>query len=97
MAFHAIGGAERCLALGTAADGRVNSVGADTDLEPFPEGRIEDKQAIEYVSDRLRTISEVGRSRLERLEQVDSVSQNLVCELLEQVEKQLWMLESSRP
>jgi starvation-inducible DNA-binding protein len=88
--------AERCLALGVAADGRVASVAANTDLDPFPEGRLEVKQVIEYVADRLRTVSEAGRSRLARLEQVDPVSQSLVCEFLEQIEKQLWMFESSR-
>jgi starvation-inducible DNA-binding protein len=88
--------AERCLALGVAADGRVASVAANTHLDPFPEGRLEVELVIEYVADRLRTISEAGRSRLERLEQVDAVSQSLMCEFLEQIEKQLWMFESSR-
>jgi starvation-inducible DNA-binding protein len=88
--------AERCLALGAAADGRAASVASGTSLEPFPEGRIEDRQVLQYIADRLRTISEVGHSRLERLDEVDPVSQSLVCELLEQIEKQLWMFESSR-
>jgi len=89
--------AERCLALGAAADGRVTTVVATTDLDPFPEGRIDDRQAVEQIASRLRTCSEAGRSRLEELGQADAVSQNLVCELLEQIEKQLWMFESSRP
>lgn len=88
--------AERCLALGVAADGRVASIAAGTSLEAFPEGRIGGKRVVEYVAERLRTVSEVARSRLERLEQVDPVSQSLVCEFLEQLEKQLWMFESSR-
>jgi starvation-inducible DNA-binding protein len=88
--------AERCLALGTAADGRVGVIAADTDLEPFPEGRVEEKQVVRLIAERLRTFSEVGRSRLEHLNQCDSISQNLVCELMEQMEKQLWMFEASR-
>lgn len=88
--------AERCLALGVAADGRAASVAANTSLDPFPEGRLQVKQVVEYIADRLRTVSEAGRSRLARLEQVDPVSQSLVCELLEQIEKQLWMFESAR-
>ena len=88
--------AERCLALGAAAEGRAASVASDTDLDPFPEGRVEDKRAVTLIADRLRTLSEAGRSRLEELGHADPVSQNLVCELMEQVEKQLWMFESSR-
>jgi starvation-inducible DNA-binding protein len=88
--------AERCLALGAAADGRAASVASGTDLEPFPEGRLEDNDVVEHIAARLLTVSEAGRSRLARLEQIDPVSQNLVCELLDEIEKQLWMFESSR-
>lgn len=89
--------AERCLALGVAADGRAASVAAGTDLDPFPEGRIEVNSVLQRMSAGLRTVSEAGRSRILRLERIDPVSQNLVCDLLENIEKQLWMLESSRP
>lgn len=88
--------AERCLALGTPADGRVGVIAASTDLDPLPEGRIEDKRVVQLIAERLRTLSEVGRSRLDRLNQCDAVSQNLVCELMEQIEKHLWMFEASR-
>jgi len=69
--------AERCLALGAAADGRTASVVADSDLEAFPEGRVEDRQVVTYMERRLRTISEAGRSHLARLGTVDAVSQSL--------------------
>lgn len=88
--------AERCLAIGVAADGRVQSIAADSDLYRFPEGRIDDNDIVDHVSLRLRTVLEVGRSQLEKLGQIDRTSQNLVCELLEQMEKQLWMFESYR-
>ncbi|SRR5581483_2315414 len=88
--------AERCLALGAAADGRAATIASNTDLDPFPEGRLEDRRAVVHIADRLRTVSEAARSRLEELGQADAVSQNLVCELLEEMEKQLWMFESSR-
>ena len=88
--------AERCLALGVAADGRAASVAAGTDLDPFPEGRIEVNDVLERMSFSLRTVSQAGRSRILRLERIDPVSQNLVCDLLEDIEKQLWMFESSR-
>ena len=89
--------AERCLALGVAADGRLATVATGTHLEPFPEGRVEDHQVVELVTARLQTVSEVGRSRLGQLGELDQVSQDLVNEVLAGIEKYLWMVESHRP
>lgn len=88
--------AERCLALGAAADGRLSIVTRTTHLGSFPEGRVEDRQVITLIAERLHTMSEVVRSRLRKLGAVDPVSQDLVNEVLEGLEKQLWMFESFR-
>jgi starvation-inducible DNA-binding protein len=89
--------AERCLALGVAADGRVGTVAGGTHLDPFPEGRVADHELVELVVARLQTVSEVARARLGELGDIDPVSQDLVNEALEDVEKQLWMFEAHRP
>ena len=89
--------AERCLALGVAADGRLATVAAGTHLEAFPEGRIEDHAVTALVAMRLQTVSQVGRSRLGQLGELDPVSQDLVNEVLTAIEKQLWMVEAHRP
>jgi starvation-inducible DNA-binding protein len=88
--------AERCLALGVAADGRLETVAGDTHLDPFPEGRIEDTDVVEAMVTRLQVVSEAGRSRLGELGDLDPVSQDVVIEVLEAVEKQLWMMEAHR-
>lgn len=89
--------AERCLALGVAADGRLATVAAGSHLDPFPEGRIEDEQVVELIATRLQTVSEAGRSRLVPLGDVDPISQDLVNEVLTGIEKYLWMVEAHRP
>jgi starvation-inducible DNA-binding protein len=89
--------AERCLALGVAADGRVGVVASTTHLDEFPEGRISDHDVIDLIVDRLKTMSEVGRSRLGELGDLDPVSQDLANEALGDIEKQLWMFEAHRP
>lgn len=89
--------AERCLALGVAADGRVGVVAGTTHLDEFPEGRVADHDVVELIVDRLKTMSEIGRSRLGELGNLDPVSQDLVNEALEDIEKQLWMFEAHRP
>ena len=89
--------AERCLALGVAADSRVATVAYFTHLEPFPPGRIEDRHVVDLMVTRLHAISEVGRSHLGYLGELDPVSQNLVSEVLVGVEKNLWMFEAHQP
>jgi starvation-inducible DNA-binding protein len=89
--------AERCLALGVAADARAAIVSRDTRLSEFPEGRVEDREVVELMTERLHTVSEAGRSRLKELGEVDVVSQDLVITVLEDIEKHLWMFEAHRP
>jgi starvation-inducible DNA-binding protein len=89
--------AERCLALGVAADGRPATIVKNTDLDPFPEGRIEDDQAVALMISGLTEISERGRSRLVLLGDQDLVSQDLVIEILRGLEKMRWLFEAHRP
>jgi starvation-inducible DNA-binding protein len=89
--------AERCLALGVAADGRIATVASSSHLDAFPEGRVADHQVVDLIVERLHTVSEVGRSRLGELGDLDPVSQDLVDAVLADVEKQLWMFEAHRP
>jgi starvation-inducible DNA-binding protein len=89
--------AERCLALGVPADARAATVSRDSRLPAFPEGRVEDHQVVDLIVDDLHTVSEAGRSRLGLLGELDVVSQDVVIEVLEDVEKHLWMFEAHRP
>ena len=89
--------AERCLALGLAADGRTGTIARGTHLDAFPEGRVEDHEVVELMVRRLHTVSEVGRSQLGRLGKLDPVSQDRVNEVLGGLEKHLWMFEAHRP
>jgi len=88
--------AERMLQLGVAADGRAETVAKGSHLDKFPEGRISDDQAVDLTVAALETVSQVGRSRLGQLGELDPVSQDLVIAVLEGVEKQLWMFEAHR-
>jgi starvation-inducible DNA-binding protein len=89
--------AERCLALGVAADGRAATVSRNSRLDAFPEGRIEDQAVVDLMVDRLYSVSKAARGRLDRLGELDPVSQDLVNDVLENVEKHLWMFEAHRP
>lgn len=89
--------AERCLALGIAADGRVVSVAHGTHLQTFPEGRIADVHVVDLIVARLHTISTLGRGRLAELGELDLVSQDLAVEVLGRIEKMLWAFDAHRP
>jgi len=89
--------AKRCLALGVPADGRVATLARGTHLESFAEGRIEDNHVVGLMVARLQVIAEVGRGRLTLLGELDPVSQNLVIEVLDGIEKTLGMFEAYRP
>lgn len=86
--------AERCLAVGIAADGRAATVAAASHLDSFPEGRIGDRRVVELMVERLQMVSEVGRSRLRELGDLDLVSQDLVIGVLEGIEKHRWMFQA---
>src|SRR5437879_13371434 len=53
--------AERIVAVGSAADGRVDTVAADTPLASFPAGLVEDVKVVVGIVQRLDEV--VGRTR----------------------------------
>ncbi len=89
--------AERCLALGVAADGRVSTLVRDSHLVSFTGGRIDDHRVVDLIVARLPAVSEVGRSRVGQLGEFYLVSQYLVNGVLAGIEKKLWFFEAHRP
>jgi starvation-inducible DNA-binding protein len=89
--------AERCLALGVPADGRLEFVTQETHQDSFPEGRLEDTQVVDLMVNTLKVVSEVGRSKLGLLGDLDPVSQDLLNNVLEDVEKHLWLFDAHTP
>ena len=59
--------------------------------------RIEDRQVVDRGVARLHAIAEVGRSRPGSLGELDLVSQNLVIQVLDAIEKKLCIFEAQRP
>jgi starvation-inducible DNA-binding protein len=84
--------AERSAALGFAPDGRAATVAATSPLAPLPSGQIPDRDVVAAFT-RLLTDS-VGdvRDRMERLEDVDPVTADLLHGVVAALEEQLWMI-----
>lgn len=86
--------AERMLALGAAPDGRADAVAGASALPDVPEGFISDEQAVEVAARLLQAQSERLYAQIDRLDEVDLVSQDLLVDLAHQLDKHLWMLEA---
>ncbi|HEY9900052.1 MAG TPA: DNA starvation/stationary phase protection protein [Pantanalinema sp.] len=88
--------AERCVTIGVSPDGLAKTVASHSKLAPFPPGRIPDDQVVELMCDRLGTVIQRQRERLEKLEHADPVTHDLFIKSLETLEKHHWMLRSQK-
>jgi len=86
--------AERIVAIGVAADGRVATVAAGSVLPVFPDDTVGDRAVVELFVDRLEKIAGAFRERMDRLGDTDPVSQDILIEVLAGIEKQLWMVRT---
>lgn len=84
--------AERILAVGNTADGRPKVVSNTADLATFPDGYISDYKVIDVLSQRLNTVGQRLRDRINRLDDVDLVSQDVLIDIERDIAKHLWML-----
>jgi starvation-inducible DNA-binding protein len=88
--------AERLRALGVAAEGRASAIAKRTGIESLPEGTISDKEVLRYVSDQLATVAARGRASIDHLNGTDKVSEDILIEVVEGLEKHLWMFRSQQ-
>ena len=86
--------AERLRAL--AADGRASVIAKCTGIESLPEGIIADKEVLIRVTDQLATVAARGRASIDRLDGTDKVSEDILIEVVEGLEKHLWMFRSQQ-
>ncbi|PQV64102.1 starvation-inducible DNA-binding protein [Abditibacterium utsteinense] len=84
--------AERSLSLGYSVDGRPATVAAQSGLARFPNGFVRDSEAIDIMSDRLDTIAIRSRKRMEKVGKLDGVTENMMQEMIEGFEHDLWQL-----
>lgn len=88
--------AERLRALGVAADGRASVIAKHTGIESLPEGIITDKEVLVRVSDQLAAVAARGRAGMDRLDGADKVSEDILIEVVQGLEKHFWMFRSQQ-
>jgi starvation-inducible DNA-binding protein len=86
--------AERLTSIGVAPDGRVQRVAGDSPDDPAPESWTTQEATIGLMADRVEAVARRTRERLDGLGEVDLASEDLVIEILDGLEMQLWMLSA---
>lgn len=88
--------AERLTAIGAPADGRPATVAAASKVRELPGGFVTDADAVRLVLAEVEGLAARLRARLDALGEHDLATQDLVIEIVRGLEKQAWMLRSSR-
>jgi starvation-inducible DNA-binding protein len=84
--------AERAVALGHQPDGRAQTIARSTTLDPLPEGQILDEDVIRLFTELLTNAVGDIRERMDRLEDVDTVTADLLHGVVAALEENLWMV-----
>jgi starvation-inducible DNA-binding protein len=85
--------AERIVTLGVPAKGQTKDV-AGSKVKPVPADFIEDHAAAVSMAEGLAASATNARLRAEKLGDVDLVSQSVLLEIIEGMEKHIWMLKA---
>ncbi len=88
--------AERLTACGHSPSGTVKSVAADTELVDVPTGFIRDEEVLLLAGQRIHELIGLIRSRMAAIEDVDTVTADLLHQIVEKLEKHHWMLRAQR-
>ncbi|MEU8271806.1 DNA starvation/stationary phase protection protein [Sphaerisporangium sp. NPDC049002] len=88
--------AERAVALGVNPDGRVATVARDTQIHPLDAGYIDDGKVVAAFTDILGAVISRMRERVNTTEEADPVTQDLLIEITQDLEKQHWMIQAQR-
>lgn len=85
--------AERIVSLGVTAHGQARDL-AHSGIEPVAEAFLLDAHVIAGMAERLAASATRMRERAERLQDTDLVSQNILLDVIQGMEKHIWMLKA---
>ena len=86
--------AERAVSLGFAPDARAHTVAKESPLADVADGQVKDTAAIAHVVAQLNTVIERMHERIQRLDDLDLVTQDLIIGIVARLEKQRWMFNA---
>lgn len=86
--------AERMVMIGFSPDGRSETVAKETPLDKYATGFVGIDGTIQAVADALATAIKELRESIEKLDDLDLISQDLLIAISSQLEKHLWMVQA---
>lgn len=86
--------AERISTLAVSPSGQADAVARDTTLSQLPLGFLKDVQVIDQMTERMAHTIHAIRERMAKIEDVDTVTADLLHQVVAGLEKHLWMLRS---
>ncbi len=86
--------AERIVALGAPADGRSSTVAQNSDLDGYPSDFVDVRSTITQVADATKTAIDAMRAAIEKLGELDPITEDLLIGISGSMEKHLWMLQA---
>ncbi|MBD8062938.1 Dps family protein [Oceanitalea stevensii] len=87
--------AERLVAIGGEPDGRASTVASSTQVESLSGGRLPDDKVIRQFEERLQSVADRIKSKLDDVEESDPLSHDLLVTVASGLEKQAWMFRAA--
>ena len=89
--------AERAVAIGAFPDGQAGTIAARALSRPLDVGAIEDHAVVRELAHRIAEVSEIARTRMDRLGDLDAASQDVLVGVVRALEEQQWMVRAQLP
>ena len=86
--------AERIVTIGVAPDGRAKTVSSDSTLDTFPDDFHQVPETVTAVADPMMKAIEQIRQAIDKMGDVDPISEDLLIGVSSQLEKHLWMVQA---
>ena len=88
--------AERMAAVGRSANGRIKDVASHADVIDAPEGFTRDVEVLACAADRLKVAAKAIRMECDKVEDIDTVTADLLHGIIDKLEMHHWMIQAQR-
>ena len=89
--------AERTVTIGSWPDGQAGAVSSRSELHGVQRGAIGDHVVVDRLARMLADVGERIRERMDRIGELDAVSEDVLIDVLRALEEQLWMVRAQLP
>lgn len=88
--------AERLAAVGHSPNGRLKDTLENAEIDDAPTGFIRDKEALILAEHRTKMVIDLIRSRMAQIEETDTVTADMLHQIVAGFEKHHWMIQAQR-